>query len=486
MLQVSDAYKELVKSNIRPKIEPVIKVSGKDNTGKEIELVWNAKNIKNLKYKRGIDPVGRELPYMELTWTEIYTGKLNAESYPEKYNNITKYMTVDLSFIQDLDFYNTWKTIFNGGIKWSEILTKTWKKVKKEASQETITMPKLFLSARPTIKGQTITWVAKDFLSFLNEQMLWEFDWYPINEVPLKNAISFFLLNSRGGFLNSPNIVKSCTDSATQLISREDIDDMLKERIICDGSANNIILNLASIYNYFLDFSENTLTLKRFNPKNPSFVFDSKILYKYPTMEMSTNISTYSFKHRRVEPDPEKAYYKEPHQYTKINEKYGFLYYLLNGYGEAFESEDAAQNIDNRINVGEINSATWMGAFHNDQKKKIYVVPVHYTAYDNIVNINNVGEVFKEDNPINPYGEGSDFATARKDFLNSYFSSDCSGISFEALANVALETNDVIKVETNLYDGNGNKIVKDALIVSMELTYNGSLKQKIKAHEVIL
>ena len=79
MIQVSDAYKELVKSNIRPKCEPIIKVSGVDNTGKEIELIWNAKNIKDLKYKRAIDPVGRELPYMELTWTEIYTGKLNVQ-----------------------------------------------------------------------------------------------------------------------------------------------------------------------------------------------------------------------------------------------------------------------------------------------------------------------------------------------------------------------------------------------------------------------
>ena len=45
MIQVSDGYKDLVKSNIRPKCEPIIKVSGIDNTGKEIELVWNAKNI---------------------------------------------------------------------------------------------------------------------------------------------------------------------------------------------------------------------------------------------------------------------------------------------------------------------------------------------------------------------------------------------------------------------------------------------------------
>ena len=60
MLAVSDAYKELVKSNIRPKCEPIIRVSGKDNTGKDIEIIWKASNIKDLKYKRAIDPIGRE------------------------------------------------------------------------------------------------------------------------------------------------------------------------------------------------------------------------------------------------------------------------------------------------------------------------------------------------------------------------------------------------------------------------------------------
>ena len=52
MIQVSDAYKELVKSNIRPKCEPIIKVSGQDNNGNDIELIWRAKNIKDLTYKR--------------------------------------------------------------------------------------------------------------------------------------------------------------------------------------------------------------------------------------------------------------------------------------------------------------------------------------------------------------------------------------------------------------------------------------------------
>lgn len=483
MIQVGDAYKELVKSNIRPKCEPIIKVSGVDNTGKEIELIWNAKNIKDLKYKRAIDPVGRELPYMELTWTEIYTGKLNAENYPEKYNNIIKYMKVELVFVQDLDFRNCWKTVFNGGIKWKELFLKTWKQVKKETSQELIKMPILFLNAKPTIKGKTITWVAKDLIAFMNEKQIGEFDGDGVSDIILKNIVSFFVLNARSGFLKSIDLFKAYTESVTKLLARQDVNESMDKRIICDGNTNNIVLNLLSIYNYYLDFEYDVFVIKRFEPLSTSAVFRENVLYQYPTIEKSTNISAYSFKHRLAERDAKKAYYKEPYNH----EEYGgvnILQYALNGYGEAYLSEGESQDIGNRINIGEPNVAYRVGNTANDTK--IYVVPINYNAYKNIININNVGEVFDEDNPINPYDSVSNVAVARKNFLNSYFSSDCSGLCFESLPNVALETNDVIEVDTNLYDQNGNKIVKKALIVSIELNYNGSLKQKIKAHEVIL
>ena len=99
---------------------------------------------------------------MELIWTEIFIGKLNAQNYPEKYNNIASYMKVELSFAQDLGFYNTWQSLRNNGTTWKDLFSQnvTWKQLKKTVPQETVKMPTMFLSAKPTIKGQTITWVA--------------------------------------------------------------------------------------------------------------------------------------------------------------------------------------------------------------------------------------------------------------------------------------------------------------------------------------
>ena len=61
MLTVASSYLNLVKSNMRPKVEPVIKVTGEDENGNAVSLVWEASNIQKLTYKRGIDPVVREI-----------------------------------------------------------------------------------------------------------------------------------------------------------------------------------------------------------------------------------------------------------------------------------------------------------------------------------------------------------------------------------------------------------------------------------------
>lgn len=491
MIQVSNAYKELVKSNIRPKCEPTIKVSGKDNNGNDIELIWDAKNIKDLKYKRSIDPVGRELPYMELTWTEIYTGKLNAESCPEKYNNVTKYMTVELSFVQDLGFYNTWKTLFDNEKKWKELFAKitTWKQLKNNVSQETITVPKLFLSAKPTINGQTITWVARDLVSFINEVQVKEFSGDSLEGITLKNAISYFVLNARGGFMNSRGLFDAYTNSVTSILAQEDVTEAIDKRIICNGSTNNIVLNLSSIYNYYLDFSNDVIRLNKFNPSNVDFTFNGKVLYNYPTIKRLTNISSYLFKNRIVQTGNSGSYEMTPTQVvdygeTDLGRKVYYLKYIFDGYGEAHRSKDEL----GRLNEWSIDSHETIISVNDEYdpySEKIYVVPVTNNSYDNIININNIGEVFNEDNPINPYDLNSQKILERKDFLCSYFSDLSSNIEFESLANVAVETNDIIDVDTNLYDDNGNQIIKKALVVYVELDYNGRLKQKIKAHEVI-
>ena len=61
----------LMNESIRPKCTPLIDVTMiKGESGESIYRAWNENTVLNLVYKRGVDPIGRTLPYMELVWTE--------------------------------------------------------------------------------------------------------------------------------------------------------------------------------------------------------------------------------------------------------------------------------------------------------------------------------------------------------------------------------------------------------------------------------
>lgn len=484
MLQVSDAYKELVKSNIRPKCEPIIKVSGIDNTGKEIELVWNAKNIKDLKYKRGIDPVGRELPYMELTWTEIYTGKLNAENYPEKYNNIMKYMTVELSFVQDLSFYNTWKTIFKSGKNWKDLFSKTWKQVRNQAPQEIFTMPKMFLSARPTISGQTITWVARDFLWFAENAVLKDCNPVAIS-IPFLNPIMQTISEIAYG-LNIPTIKNML------LLTNQNLEDfqnynnpILEKRVIANLTLKNFLLNYINILNlkpyefeefFYLDFKEDgSCYIAFFANYNTMFDFRKNIMFQTPKITNITNISSYEFKRYLVDLDINSNYQKS---YSKVeiydNDGNPLIYrFDFDGCGAALQE----YNPNHNYLPYELTYAL------SDNPEDITVTPIKLSPHIHNKTTGLIGEIFTEDNTLNPYDDTHERMVRRFNFLKNYFNENSSVVEFECLPVNHIEVGDGVYVETSLYSSNNEQIFKGGLIVSQELTYNGAFRQKNILHE---
>lgn len=480
MLVVSDAYKGLVKSNIRPKCEPVIKVHGKDNTGKEVELTWNAKNIKDLKYTRGIDPVGRELPYIELVWTEIYTGRLNSENYAEKYNNVIKYMQVELSFVQDLSFYNTWEVVFNSGTRWNELFSKnyTWKRLKAEPSKETITMPKLFLSARPTISGQTITWTAKDCLSFIEEETVYMFDGKSYSAVSPKeyiNPIIYLLINSRSAFIGSKELFNSVSKSIEEL--KKTNYGYFNELVIFKGKVKNSIMQYLNLKNLHINFKEDFFLTSDFSPTSTKAEIKRNVMLKYPDITKTSNISEYSFSYNFYDYVNTTMYDLPPTTHTRLSDSATLYVYIFKDLG-ALYSED----------LGEYYLA--------DAVEYSTVQPPNYSVVEKVSPINEKsinsklqnhvdGETYSENNPMNIYNENSDETKVRFDFLKKYFNDSCSSLSFQCLADLSIEAGDVISVETNLYD-NGQNVTKKAVVVKTELNYNGSMKETFTCHEVLL
>ena len=304
-MSFSDKFLEIMKSNIRPKCEPKITVTGTaaDGTTKTIE--WNAKDIKSLSFHRSIDPVGRNLPIMELSWTEVYYGKLNAQNFPIKYNNIAKYMTVNLEFHQFLGFYQTWKMLKS--MNWKQVKSLTWKKVKNEVAFETVKMTMMFLSATPEISGHTIKWTAKDALSFLTENQVKEFG-ADLSlggsglKIPRYNPIVYLLINARAAFNHSKELFDYYTRTINYF-NGLDKTNLLPTGIIFDGATNSEIMNYLSPLNEYLDFETDKIVKKTFEGARTTTTdvnIPLNLQYGNPTCEPCTPMSAYSYKQYRI------------------------------------------------------------------------------------------------------------------------------------------------------------------------------------------
>lgn len=469
MIQVSEDYLELLNSNIRPKLEPKIVLKGKDKDGNVVELNWEAKEVKTVKFKKGIDPTGNALPYIELKWTEVYKGRLNEQSFPEKYSNITAQMVVTLEWQQDLDFFARWKMLAN--TRWIDLFAagQTWK---FSPIKEVVKAPTLFLTARPEIKNNTITWTARDFLYFLEQKQLKAFKQKPNTVVRFKNPILYLLVMARQDFLEndelfatfSQSIVNIDTDSTWE-------DEELDKAVLMDDSAKNLLKNYSALHSAWLDFDNNgCLTLKRDLDDTTRFSVTGKTMYKYPTISRMADIGSYQFKSYALQENENKKYAPVLNRILYRGQTILGYEYLFDEYGRV-EGEDKVSEINLYIT--------------NNASEQPSVIPISQTKteqqFNNAVIVN--GDVLSENNKVNPYTSNNYWARKRFEFFNKYYKKELVDLEFEGLTNIALETGDLISVETNLFDEEDERVQKNAIVTEIEINYNGIAKQKVKAHE---
>ena len=485
MIAVSDKFLEIVKSNVRPPIKPVITVQGEDANGKNVFLTWKSNDIIDMSYKRGIDPTGQTLPYMELTWKEFYFGKLNAQNYPEKYDNVAKYMAVSLSFTQEIKKLNIWEEFKN--TTWETLKNLTWRELFKSDNSETVYFPTMFLVARPVVEGHTITWTARDLLYFLNENVLHCFH----SGIQWKNHLRWLLLNEIGNFSRNFDIVDGLLSSNND-IKNSTLTSLNRDAvgiIVFEGNTKNLLKNFALVQNFYLDFSGNKIVPKDFialvrsSSKIPVFKFTKKIMREQPKLTRNTDISSFSMKRYYVQEKTDEQYQLEPAEVLTYEDTNGnsFNYgkYIYKGWGRSTAQSSKLG--------GFISKDAW-SKITEGEDSSITVTPVEINGiietWDN-TDKKTAGEIYVEDNPLNYLGYAEPASVQKKLSLNLWHSSDKYSVELNSLSNVALEMGDLVEVETNLYDNSGNFLTKRAVIVGIEMTYNGTLKQKTLLHEVI-
>ena len=250
--------------------------------------------------------------------------------------------------------------------------------------------------------------------------------------------------------------------------------------MVFDGSTKNLLMNYASIRNYYWDFKDNYAVLKRFSSlwvkTTADFEFSANIIREYPQLTENLDMSAYSFKQYFAEVDNANSYTLSPAEtitYTDVNNKeVNFYKFLFKGLGltdltgQPLIAKDIIKTVEDAITV----------------------VPVNFNSYENTITIANddkvsIGEVFVEDNTLNPYSSSDSFIIDRAQILAKWFGSKKYSMELNSLSNVALETGDLVTVPTNLFNGD-ERVIKKAIVVGIELEYNGALKQKTLLHEV--
>ena len=486
-MSFSDKFLEIMNSRLRPKCEPKITVTGTaaDGTTKTVE--WNAKDIKGLTYHRSIDPTGRELPTMELQWTEIYYGKFNSNNFPIKYNNVSKYMTVNLEFHQFLGFYQTWKTLKS--MTWKQVKALTWEKVKNEVAFETVKMPMMFLSATPEISGHTIKWTAKDALSFLTVREVKGFGekagGAPTTEIPYYNPIVYMLINARAGFYYSIELFDYLTRTINYF-NGLDKTAKLKHSIIFDGAVNSELMNYLSPNNEYLDFDSDKIIKKKFTasrPVNPEISVPLDIQYGQPEVSYCKVMSLYNYKeYIPVTTSNENAYTLSPQNIKPYTNSGGKNYYYYNfifqKYGlvlgtDAFNT--LQQEINRAVGIAESNNLT------------LSILPLEFNTIShslkgNYYDLGTQGEVYEEDNHLNAGTENE--MQPRAAILSEWFADLNKIVNTTTPALFNWGIGEWAKVETTLWQDEENRFIAYAQLIETTITYNGTIKQNNIAHSV--
>jgi hypothetical protein len=437
----------LMFENIRPACEPKIAVTGTTKSATRKTFTFKSNDVSSITYRRGVDPIGRTLPFMELVWKEIYTGEVSKDGTVTKYEDAFPLMTVTLNLEQALDF--------------------------EGSSFSNIFFPEMYLVGKPVVQGNELVWTARDIMYFLNNKQEVGFR----GGLNFRNPMRYFILDERAEHKGNPRENSFITAlSITQGNIEDDSEKAINVPVVYEGKTKNILKDIASTRNYFWDFDVKGMKLRHISELFDSTVtlhtFKGNTMKKYPVLTQNKNISAFSFKRH-------KAKIKTKEEYTittpdEVEDVSGISVnrYELDGWGTVTAST-AGSVIPNTINKV---------VYTSTDTKSITVAPVSIINDDLFVNNNKAGELYSENNTCF-YKDGNSKTRPRMDFLNQYFNENIYTLQFECLPHFAIEPCDFVAVETNLSNG-GKTTLKQGVVIEQELSYNGAWLQKITVHEV--
>ena len=515
MVNISSNLKKLLYSNTLPKAGIKISIkktkknyleSGVEYT--EEEVMWiTEKDITNVNLSQSIDITGAEFPSVKLSWEQNYVGDVDETLRPIDYYGVSEKMAVDFSIIYDYITYVFWKSFYEKRETWKNIYSssKTWRDVFYSKEKEEVKQKRTFLSAFPQVQNEKIKWESRDLLYFLNGNISENTDFLQENPSnPISPVITRIGLISRILYdekirlynTNDCSIELALSNQIVESIQNEK--DVLTENQVFVGVAKEVLKNALSPINYFIDFSKENGALYFKNAETAinkkDLVVDRSFYLKnqtsFPKITIGTDISNYIFETSTAFVDYDDSYYVNPSS---------VVYYAGDGTTtQIFLTQGASTRYDKNGDVYDDLQTDYMA--YETLDRIDYIIKDQYTTPVNLRlfriknkstttshKINETGTEFEEKNSLNPFlVEGNrNFAIDRATILSSYYNAKNSKIVIDCFGDPSLECGDMVFVETNLKNKDtGKNITKKGLVKSMELSYNGAVKETITVHEL--
>lgn len=450
---------EVLGRDIRPKTNIRIMMRGYDKNDELCTYNWQSANIINLTYKRGVDPTGNELPYMELRWEELYNGSINEKSQPTIYANVATQLEVTLAFSQEKAFFPTWKSLYQNNT-WNQIYSAGYKWAFLP-NVESFVMPKLYLSEPPRIEKNKIIWVAKDIMWFLTNKIS-----LALESISFKQLMLYNLTESRAMLWSNPLMRNTIQKSIENIKSLTNF-DVFGKNILVDDDVRNNLKNCASLLNCFFDFDENgALVCRNIESKDVDYNFPENIMYAWPNVTHLNDCYQYEYIQNQTVASSE-SFIVEMSQTIIIND---LPIYRFDFPERGIDAEKKSFNINYVLDT----------SADSREIKKLTT-----NSYSHIIIDNNIvsGDVITENNPLCYWADNDELALARAEFLKTFAKSDNVVLDAETLILPMLEPCDRVTIKTNLVDAENQTITKDCFVINFEIDYNGAVREKFKLQE---
>ena len=514
MKEISENLLKKLYSNTPPQagIKISIKKTNREYDGSqynynEQEVVsFREKDITNVSFSQNVDITGSELPSIKLSWEKNFFGELDEKLNPILDYELYERMAVDFSIIYKFSTYLSWKNVQEENLSWKNIYdnSKTWRDLfYDQKKEEEVKTKRTFLANPPKFESGKIKFESRDLLYFLSGKTLQRTSFITIDgeQAPTtrEELISFILGEESLRLYDSNDKSFDVALSNTTFENITTRKNNLWENQIFVGTAKDVIRNCLSPICYFVDFKEDgSLYVKNadFSIIQGEHDIKRKILLKnqqeYPQVTMGKDISNYIFDSSTFFVDYDNPYEVSP-SLVSIEGGEGYVSYVF------YTKEPSTRYAKDGSYYPEIG--TDHSVFESLENVRYDIKGNSYPSFDLrlygikqksstiIHKINEKGTEFKESNPFNAFGlQGTrNFALQRANFLSEYYNSNNSSLVVKCFGDASIEPLDVVSVETNIKNRETKeRVSKNGIVTSLDLVYNGVIKQTVSVHEIDL